>query len=266
MNVSANSVRQYLAAGELCIGLGVRVVRTPEIVRLAQGAGYRWLFIDLEHGPFSIDTASQIAVAALGSGVEPFVRVPRGEHAMATRMLDNGAFGIVCPMLESADEAREIVRRLKYPPIGQRSISSNMPQFGYQVPRIDVLTERLNRECMIVAMIETRAGLAAAHEIAAVPGIDILLIGTNDLCANLGLHGQYDHPEVDRAYRDVIDACHKNGLWAGMGGIRQHDLMRRHIDQGVRFVLVGSDLSVLARAARLECSEVQALAPLVTQA
>ncbi len=252
-------IARRLAANELCIGLGVRIVRTPEIVRLAQAAGYHWLFIDLEHGPFSIDTASQIATASLDSGVAPLVRIPRGEYALATRLLDGGATGIVCPQVESADEAREIVSRLKYPPVGRRSISSNMPQFGYQAPPIDRLVNTLNPATLIVAMIETSAGVQSAAEIAAVPGIDILLIGTNDLCASLGIHGQFGHPLVDEAYRLVVAACQAHRLAAGMGGIREHALMRRRLEQGVRFVLVGSDLSLLARAARLECADVTAL-------
>jgi 2-keto-3-deoxy-L-rhamnonate aldolase RhmA len=259
MYATDHPMARRLAAGDLCIGLGVRVVRTPEIVRLAKGAGYHWLFIDLEHGPFSIDTASQIATAALDSGVAPLTRIPRGEYALATRLLDSGSTGIVCPQVESAEEAREIVRRLKYPPVGARSISSNMPQFRYQVPPIDQLVNTLNPATLIVAMIETAQGVAAAAEIAAVPGIDVLLIGTNDLCASLGIHGQFGHPMVDEAYGQVVAACQRHGLAAGMGGIREHALMRRRVDQGVRFVLVGSDLSLLARAARAECAEVATL-------
>ena len=261
-----NPITRRLGEHELCIGVGVRIVRTPEIVRLAEGAGFHWLFIDLEHGPFSIDTASQIAIAALGSGLEALVRIPRGEYSIGTRMLDNGASGIVCPQVESADEAREIVRRLKYPPVGQRSISSNMPQFGYQSTPIKTLVDDLNRRTMIVAMIETAAGLDAAADIAAVHGIDALLIGTNDLCADLGIPGQFGDPRVDEAYRRVIDACRASGLAPGMAGIRDHLLMTRRVREGVRFVLVGSDLSLLARAMRAEASEVAALSAVATEA
>ncbi len=264
MDGTRNRIVQRLNEGALCIGVGVRIVRTPEIVRLAQGAGFDWLFIDLEHGPFSIDTASQIAIAALGAGIEALVRIPRGEYSIGTRMLDNGATGIVCPQVESADEAREIVERLKYPPMGRRSISSNMPQFGYQSTPIQSLVETLNRSTMIVAMIETAAGVSAATEIARVPGIDALLVGTNDLCADLGIPGQFGHPNVDAAYDQVIRACAASGIAPGMAGIRDHLLMEKRLRAGVRFVLVGSDLSLLARAMRTEGSEIAALAPNIT--
>lgn len=256
---TSNDAAERLARGELCIGIGARLIRTPEVVRLMRGAGFHWLFLDLEHGSMSIDTAAQLAIAALDAGLTPFARVPRGEHAMATRLLDNGALGIVWPQVESADEAREIVRRLKYPPVGGRSISSSVPQFDYRTQPGDTLTTTLNAVSMTVAMIETPAGLREVDAIAAVPGIDLLLIGTNDLCASLGIPGQFDHPSVDHAYRTVIQACRRHGKQVGMGGIRSRALMRKHIEAGVRFVLAGSDASLLAQAAYEEAAALLAL-------
>jgi 2-keto-3-deoxy-L-rhamnonate aldolase RhmA len=202
----------------------------------------------------------QLAIAALDSGLTPFARVPRGEHSMATRLLDNGVLGIVWPQVESADEAREIVARLKYPPVGTRSISSSVPQFDYRTQPSAALTTTLNAVSMTVAMIETPDGLREAEAIAAVPGIDLLLIGTNDLCASLGIPGQFDHPSVDEAYRRVMAACRLHGKQMGMGGIRSRVLMRRHIEAGVRFVLAGSDASLLAQAAHDEAASLMALA------
>jgi 4-hydroxy-2-oxoheptanedioate aldolase len=254
-----NVAGERLASGALCIGIGARLIRTPEVVRLMRGAGFHWLFLDLEHGSMSIDTAAQLAIAALDSGLTPFARVPRGQHAMATRLLDNGVLGIVWPQVESADEAREIVERLKYPPVGTRSISSSVPQFDYRTPPGTTLTTTLNAVSMTVAMIETPAGLREVEAIAAVPGIDLLLIGTNDLCASLGIPGQFDHPSIDQAYRRVIEACRRHGKQVGMGGIRSRALMRRHIEAGVRFVLAGSDASLLAQAAHDEAASLMAL-------
>ena len=253
-----NVVRERLQRNEPCVGIGVRLVRTPEIVRLMRGAGFHWLFIDLEHGPMSIDTAAQIAIASLDSGLAPFVRVPRGEFSMATRLLDNGALGVVMPQVESADEARDIVRRLKYPPDGARSISSSVPQFDYRAPASGSLTAILNEASMVVAMIETGEAVRQADAIAAVPGIDVLLIGTNDLCADLGIPGRFDDPRVDDAYRVVIEACRRHGKQAGVGGIRDRARMRGLIAQGVRFVLARSDGTLLAQAAHAEASSLLA--------
>jgi 4-hydroxy-2-oxoheptanedioate aldolase len=110
-----NVARERLERGELSLGVGVRLTRSVEIAPAMQAAGFDWLFLDLEHGTMSLDAAAQIAVAALDAGIAPLVRIPNGEYAMATRMLDNGALGIVVPHVDTGDEAREIVQKLKYP-------------------------------------------------------------------------------------------------------------------------------------------------------
>ena len=108
-----NPARARLEAGEVSVGVGLRVTRPVDIAKAMKTAGYDWLFIDLEHSPISIDTAAQISVAALDSGITPLVRVPWMEHWVATRVLDGGALGIVMPHVDTADQAREeVLRRL----------------------------------------------------------------------------------------------------------------------------------------------------------
>jgi 4-hydroxy-2-oxoheptanedioate aldolase len=238
-----------MGTGKPALGVGVRLSRSVEIARIMRRAGYHWLFMDMEHGAMSLETAAQISITALDNGITPMVRIPKGAFSMATRMMDNGALGIVVPSVNNADEAREIVRQLRYPPEGLRSISSNVPQFDYVGVQVDVLVATLNRLNLIVVMIETENGLANMDAIAAVEGVDVLLIGTNDLCANLGISGQFTHPRVEAAYVDLLAACNKHGKWAGVAGIRSPEVMRRHIDAGVRLVLAGTDLTLMAQAA-----------------
>jgi len=244
-----NVARERMETGEPALGVGVRLSRSVEIARIMRRAGYHWLFMDMEHGAMSLETAAQISITALDNGITPMVRIPKGAFSMATRMMDNGALGIVVPSVNNADEAREIVRQLRYPPEGLRSISSNVPQFDYVGVQVDVLVATLNRLNLIVVMIETENGLANMDAIAAVQGVDVLLIGTNDLCANLGIPGQFTHPRVEAAYVDLLAACNKHGKWAGVAGIRSPEVMRRHIDAGVRLVLAGTDLTLMAQAA-----------------
>ena len=244
-----NVARERMETGEPALGVGVRLSRSVEIARIMRRAGYHWLFMDMEHGAMSLETAAQISITALDNGITPMVRIPKGAFSMATRMMDNGALGIVVPSVNNADEANEIVRQLRYPPEGLRSISSNVPQFDYVGVQVDVLVATLNRLNLIVVMIETENGLANMDAIAAVEGVDVLLIGTNDLCANLGIAGQFTHPRVEAAYVDLLAACNKHGKWAGVAGIRSPEVMRRHIDAGVRLVLAGTDLTLMAQAA-----------------
>lgn len=244
-----NPARERLEAGELSLGVGLRLSKSVEIAKAMRTAGYDWLFIDLEHNAFSIDTAAQIATAALDTGVAPLVRVPNGEYALATRLLDNGAMGVVMPHVETAEEAREVVARLKYPPVGHRSVSSAMAQLDFRPVGVGEAAEAVNAAMLLAVMLESPAAIDNADAIAAVDGIDVVMIGTNDLCAEMGIPGQFGHERVTDAYTRVVAACAGHGKWAGMGGVYAEDLMPRYIGLGVRFVLCGTDLSFLIAGA-----------------
>lgn len=245
-----NAARERLKNGELALGAGIRLARTVEIAKAMKTAGYDWLFIDLEHGSMSLDSASQIAVAALDAGIAPIVRVPSGEFTMATRALDNGALGIVIPHLNSASEALLVVEKLRFPPQGHRSVIGAVPQFDFQAVRVSNLTETLNTTNLVIVMLETPQAIANAEEIAAVPGVDVLLIGTNDLCAEMGIHGDSGDSRIVAAYEQAVTACRKHDKWLGMGGVYDEPLMRRYIEMGARFILSGNDISFLIASAK----------------
>jgi 4-hydroxy-2-oxoheptanedioate aldolase len=238
-----NLARDRLERGELSLGVGIRVVRSVEVAKAMKSAGFDWLFIDLEHGALSIETASQMCLAALDTGISPLVRVPNGEYSLATRLLDNGALGIVVPHVETATEASDIADRLRYPPLGHRGVFSMMPQFDYR-PTAN-LTASLNSANLIAVMLESANAIDNAEAIAAVPGIDILLIGTNDLSIEMGVPGELGHAKIVDAYARMIAACQKYAKWPGMGGVYDDELMRRYIGMGARFILSGSDLGFL---------------------
>jgi 4-hydroxy-2-oxoheptanedioate aldolase len=244
-----NSARERLAKGELSIGMGLRISRSVDIAQAMQSCDYDWLFIDLEHSPIDLETACQISVAALGAGIAPLVRVPHQQYWMATRVLDGGALGIVMPHVDSAAEAAEVVDHLKYPPVGHRSVAGGPPQLAYKAVPVGEASAALNEATLIAVMLETPQAIAQADAIAAVPGVDVLLIGTNDLTMELGIPGQFGHAKVAAAYESVIAACRKHGKWAGMGGIYTEDMMATYIAMGARLVLAGADLGMLMGAA-----------------
>lgn len=249
-----NVAKEQLAQGGLSLGMGVRGVRGVEIARLMKTAGYDWLFIDLEHGATSTETAYQISVAALDAGIAPLVRVPHGELAMGTRLLDGGALGVVVPHVDSVEEARAIVSAFKFAPIGRRSIGGGYPQFGFApAPAREVVSE-LNAATLVIAMMETPQAIENVEQIAAVPGIDVLLMGTNDLCLEMGIPGQLDDARVVAAVDAVVAACRKHGKWPGLGGVYGRELMQRYIGRGMRFILTGNDLSLLLSAAQDQAS------------
>lgn len=240
-----NPALDSLHAGKLSLGIGLRIVRGVEIARLLKAAGYDFMFIDLEHGTMPLDLAAQVATAGLDAGISGVVRVPRGQYAMATRLLDNGASGIVIPHVDTADEAREIVSALKYPPIGHRSIGPVPQTLGLSLDR--ATTGRLvNASTLIAVMLESPEAIENAEAIAAVEGIDVLMIGTSDLTAEMGIPGAFSDPAVVAAYERLIAACARHGKFPGMGGIYDEPVMRRYIELGARFILSGADQSFIA--------------------
>ncbi|MCY4592344.1 MAG: aldolase/citrate lyase family protein [Alphaproteobacteria bacterium] len=245
-----NVMMDKLEAGELAIGIGLRQARTVDIGKAMKAAGFDWLFIDMEHNTMDLDTAVQISVAAQSAGIAPIVRVPGFQHFHASRALDGGAQGIVVPHVDTIETAREMVANCKYPPLGHRSVQGAQPVLGFETRPVAEATAAVNAATALVVMLETPEAIANADGIAAVPGIDALLIGTNDLCMEMGIPGEIGHPDVVEAYRTVVAACAAHGKHAGMGGVYDPPLMRTYIGMGARLVLGGNDLSLLMAAGR----------------
>jgi 4-hydroxy-2-oxoheptanedioate aldolase len=254
-----NAAKARLKKNQLALGIGVRLVRNVDIIKVMKAAGFDWLFLDLEHGGMSIQTACEISVAAQDSGIAPIVRVPYGELAMATRVLDGGALGIVIPHVDTAEEAREIADRLRYPPRGHRSVGGGQAQFDYAPMKLGEMTKRSDDNTLITVMIETPKAVRNAEAIAAVPGIDSLLVGSSDLSMEMGIPGENGHPKIQEAVDKVVSACKKHGKWAGMGGAYSEELLQLYIGKGVKLLLAGNDLPMLTNAARTHQARVRAL-------
>jgi len=253
-----NAAKARLKKNELAIGIGVRLVRNVDIIKVMKSAGFDWLFLDLEHGSLSIETACEIAVAAQDSGIAPIVRVPYGELTMATRVLDGGALGVVIPHVDTPEEAKEIADKLRYPPRGHRSVGGGQAQFDYEPMPLGKATELMDDNTLVTVMIETPKAVANAEAIAAVPGIDSLLIGSSDLSMEMGIPGENGHPRIQEACDKVVAACKKHGKWAGMGGAYGEDLLKLYTGKGIRLLLAGNDLPMLTAAARAHQAKVRA--------
>lgn len=245
-----NKTKEKLRQGGLALGMGLRQARTVDIAAIAGTCGFDWLFIDTEHNSMSIDTACQLAMAALPTGVTPIVRVPGHEHHHCARALDNGALGVVVPHVDTAEQARRIADFCRYPPLGHRSIAGPMPALQFGAVPVGEATKRMNEENLVVVMLETPQAIDNAEAIAAVEGIDVLLVGTNDLCAEMGIHGQFGDPRVPAAYEKVIAACRKHRKFPGMGGVYDPALMQKYVGMGMRFILSGNDLAFLMAGAK----------------
>jgi 2-keto-3-deoxy-L-rhamnonate aldolase RhmA len=261
MTTVVNHALKQLREGKLAVGLGLRQARTVDIAQIAKTAGFDWIFIDGEHSSIDPDGAAQIASAALAIGITPVVRVAGLEHWHASRLLDNGAQGIVFPHIDTVDEARQAASACRFPPVGKRSMGGGLQQIGYSPMPVGDAARIVNEETLVVVMLESPQAIANCDAIAAVPGVDALLIGTNDLCFEMGIPGAFHDAKVGEAYRKVIAACRRHGKFPGMGGMYTPELLERHIAMGVQLILSGSDFSLLMQSATARASLVRSFQP-----
>ena len=245
-----NIAKEQILNGDLSLGVGLRQSRTSDIGKIMATCGYDWLFIDMEHNSMSVDTASQISVAAQDAGITPIVRVPDFAHHHATRVLDCGAMGIVFPHVDDAKTAKKLVSYCLFPPHGNRSMTGALPQLNFEQLPIPEVAKIINENMIVVIMLESPTAIDNVEEIAAVKGIDVILIGTNDLCMEMGIPGDYSNPKIKDAYSKVISACNKFNKTPGMGGVYDEALMSEYINMGMKFILSGSDLSFMMASAK----------------
>jgi 2,4-dihydroxyhept-2-ene-1,7-dioic acid aldolase len=256
-DILKNNVREKLARDEVVVSMTVKLTRSIEIARIARTAGFDTLYIDVEHNSFSLDTTSQICMAALEVGITPFVRVPTTRPEHVGRALDGGALGVIAPHIRSAEDARRVVNAAKFPPLGERSAAGGLPHLQYRSFPASQANPALNEATMIVVMMETVAALENVEEITAVDGIDMMMIGTNDLTAEMGIPGQYDDPRVRDAYMRTIAACRKHGKHVGVGGLSTRpDLVAEFVKLGARYVSTGTDLAFLLAACTQKAKQV----------
>ncbi|MFT5389969.1 MAG: 2-keto-3-deoxy-L-rhamnonate aldolase RhmA [Gammaproteobacteria bacterium] len=249
MTYTRNTTKDKLRQGKLALGLSIRLIRTPDAAKIAKATDHDFLFIDMEHTGLSFESVVDMCVAALDTGVTPMVRVIGHDHWQASRVLDCGAMGVVIPHVDTPEQARSAVDACKYPPRGHRSMAGGFPHFDFApVPPAEAAAIH-NENVLLAVMIETPLAVENADAIAAVEGVDILHVGTNDLLAQMGLHGQFDHPEVAKAYKTINDACTHHGKVAGMGGVRDLALCQRYLEMGFRFMTTNADLAFLLAAA-----------------
>jgi 2-keto-3-deoxy-L-rhamnonate aldolase RhmA len=255
-----NHVKEKLARGEVVASMTVRLTRGIEIARIAKTAGFDSLYVDMEHASFSLETTGQICIAALEAGVTPLVRVSGiGE---VSRVLDAGALGIIAPHIHSAAQARDYVRAAKFPPLGERSAAGPLPHLHYRAFPAAEADAALNAATTLMVQFESEAALANAEEIAAVAGVDMVMIGSNDFLADCGLSGEYEHPRLRDAYAKTIAACRKHGKHVGVGGLASRpQLAAEFVRMGARYVSTGTDLGFLLAACAARAKEVHDMSP-----
>jgi 4-hydroxy-2-oxoheptanedioate aldolase len=220
---------------------------SPLIAEICAGAGLDWLLIDMEHSPNGLESVLHQLQAVAAYPVTPVVRVPTNDTVTIKQVLDLGAQNLFVPMVSSAAEARAAVKAVRYPPRGRRGVGSALARSA-RWNRVEGYLEHADDHVSLFVQVETAAGVDAAGEIAAVDGVDGVFVGPSDLAASMGLIGQQSHPEVVAAVRRTFDAVREAGKPVGVNAFVA-DAAKSYLADGATFVLVGADVSLLARGA-----------------
>jgi 2-dehydro-3-deoxyglucarate aldolase/4-hydroxy-2-oxoheptanedioate aldolase len=244
-----NPVKQKLAAGGTAFGAMVFEFLSPGLPQIARNAGAEFLLYDMEHTGLGFETLKTQFALCRGLDVVPLVRVPRGEYAFIARALDVGAFGVMAPMVGTADEARAIVACTRYPPAGRRGAAFGFAHDDYESGDLATKIAALNERTLVIVQIETDEGLSNVDAIAAVPGVDVLWIGQFDLTNFLGIPGDFAHSRFIAALDRILLACASRGIAPAILATDDASI-RAFAQRGFRAMAYGVDHLLLQDAMR----------------
>lgn len=242
-----NPFKQAIQAGQRQIGLWVSMAN-PYTAEMCAACGFDWLLLDGEHSPNDLSSLLGQLQAIAASSSAAVVRPVAGETWMIKQLLDMGATNLLVPMVDTAKQARELVRAVRYPPQGVRGVGSRLARVSGFGAEADYLAKANERVCLLV-QVETEEGLRNLDEIAAVEGVDGVFIGPSDLSAAMGHLGQPGHPDVQAAIADAVKRITAAGKPAGILSLNDEQ-SQRYIELGVCFAAVGGDIALLTDAGR----------------
>jgi 2-keto-3-deoxy-L-rhamnonate aldolase RhmA len=244
-----NPVRARLRAGETVYGTMVFEFFAPGLMAALEATGADFALLDTEHSGVGIETIKTQVAAARGLGIVPLVRVPGAHYHLIAPMLDSGAMGIMVPMVETAEQARQIASWCRYPPEGVRGSAFGMAHDDYAGGDVAEKMRAANDRTLVIALVETARGIANIDRIMEVEGIDVGWLGHFDLTATMGIPGQFEHPDFLRAVEALVAACERNGKPAGFlaGSVEMAEAWRA---KGFRAIAYNTDLGLLQDSLR----------------
>ena len=252
-----NILKQKLKAGETAIGSMVQEMTTPTVAQVFKQVGFDFFMIDREHSPYTLETAGEIIRVGRLMDMCPLMRVKGPDYGLIAGALDVGAMGIMLPRVEAAEHVETLVDYMKYPPMGGRGLSSDAPHSEYDFGPLDEFVAINNEDTLAIAQIERRVAIERIDEILAVPGVDVALIGPEDLSLSMGVPGRTDHPLVVEAIEKVVASAQRNGVVPGihMGSV---ELLLRWHHKGMRMLMYDSDLGFLMASSAAGVGELRA--------
>ena len=244
-----NLTREKLAKGGAVFGCGLQVYPSAEIARTFAAAGFDYVFIDMEHGTFNLETAHHMIRAALDTGITPIVRVGELAYSLVARLLDGGAQGIILPRVEDPRVLEEALAWMRFPPIGKRGYGVNPTMVGYEARTFAEIIQHQNSNTLAVVQFETVTAMERAGELLSVPGMDIAMVGPADLSISLGIPGQLDHPLLIATVERLIERCVAHGVVPGIQ-TRSVAMSKFWAGRGMRFVGTSGEHGLLLEKAR----------------
>jgi len=247
MAAPENRFKSALHRGEMLYGCWAGFA-DPYATEVLATAGFDWLVLDGEHAPNDLRSLMAQLQVLQGRDSQPVVRLPMGEAWLIKQVLDAGAQTLLIPMVESAEQARALVRAMRYPPEGIRGAGAALARAS-QFSSIPDYTLTADAQMCLLVQVETRAGVSALDEILDVEGVDGVFIGPSDLAADMGYPGQKASDAVQAVIRDALGRIAASDKAAGILAVDE-DTARAYRDWGAQFLAVGIDVLMLAQAAR----------------
>ena len=250
MNViPSNRMKSLLRAGTAVAGTMVVEFRQPSVMQVLKNAGYDFATIDMEHGVFDYESVADLSRFGRHIGITPLVRVPDKQYPYIARALDVGAQGIMVPRLCSAEDVREVVNIIKYPPLGGRGCSFGRGHTDFHGGPLTENMRAANEETLLIVQVETQGAIAEIEEIASIAGVDVLLIGPTDLSIDLGVAGQLDSPQLIDAIEKTMAACKTHGVASGIQ-ITNLAWLMHWAEKGMRVLSSFSEVELLQRGGK----------------
>ena len=252
-----NQTRERLSRGETVFGCGLQVYRSAEIPRAFAVAGFDYVFIDMEHGSYDLETVHDMIKASLEAGITPIVRVCELLYSLVARLLDCGAQGIILPRVEDPKVLTETLSWLRFPPVGKRGYGVNPTMIGYEARSFGEIIEHQNRNTLGVVQFETVNAMERADELLSIPGLDVIMVGPADLSIALGIPGQFENPLLVSTVDRLIEKCNQHGVVPGIQ-TRSVAMAKFWADRGMRFVGAGAEHGLLLEKAKEAVGQLRA--------
>lgn len=244
-----NHVKRRLQKGEVCVGTLVLEFATSGFARIAAAAGVDFVLYDQEHTGWTTDVIRMLLATSRAAEFIPVVRVPAPQYHLIAQVLDLGAMGVMVPNVESVEQAELIVRSAKYPPVGRRGAAFGVAHDDYVPGGVSEKIASANIETLLIAQIESTAGLESVERIAAVPGIDVVWLGHFDLTNSLGIPAQFSDARYLAAVERIAGAAKQNGKVAGFMASSTGEATSM-LEKGYRCLAYWGDIWIFGQALR----------------